>query len=263
MKRLRAFTLIELLVVVAIIALLIAILLPALGRVRGRAKTTVCLTNLRGSGQALQLYMQTYSAMLQPGGNGGAYGSWDYQLYGSSFVTRDVYSARNGSGGAMDRLRVCPETPLRGKTTTPLAGSTTEQWFCWFGGHGSGGSYGYNAFMFGPAAMTDGSTPNPAVTAANFFSVRMITKNENNIPVFADAIVHDLDPLATDNPPAGLIPTSSSPHAGGMESVCMKRHQKSVNVAFFDAHAENVSLGNLWTLQWTVNWTGNTPKVIP
>ncbi|GMU82758.1 MAG: prepilin-type N-terminal cleavage/methylation domain-containing protein [Phycisphaerales bacterium] len=53
-----AFTLIELLVVVAIIALLISILLPALNGARRQGRQTVCLTNMRSMGHAAMLYAQ-------------------------------------------------------------------------------------------------------------------------------------------------------------------------------------------------------------
>ena len=54
--RIRAFTLIELLVVVAIIAVLIAILLPSLARARESAKSVACMSNLRQMGIAAQSY---------------------------------------------------------------------------------------------------------------------------------------------------------------------------------------------------------------
>ncbi len=65
MPRRSAFTLIELLVVISIIALLIGILLPALGSARKAAMATVNLANLRTMGQGLALYMDDHG-MLPP-----------------------------------------------------------------------------------------------------------------------------------------------------------------------------------------------------
>ena len=59
-----AFTLIELLVVVAIIALLIAILLPALNRAKEQGRIAVCTANLRTIGQAANAYILEFDDLI-------------------------------------------------------------------------------------------------------------------------------------------------------------------------------------------------------
>ncbi|MEX0741293.1 MAG: type II secretion system protein, partial [Phycisphaeraceae bacterium] len=63
-RRIIGFTLIELLVVVGIIALLMAILLPALGRARQEANKVSCAANLRQWGNSIHMFAGDHSNLL-------------------------------------------------------------------------------------------------------------------------------------------------------------------------------------------------------
>ena len=83
--KIRIFTLIELLIVIAIIAILAAMLLPALSKARERAKTIACTSNLKQLAMVVKMYGDDYKEEMPPPPMSDVYpGRWVYWMGGSS-----------------------------------------------------------------------------------------------------------------------------------------------------------------------------------
>jgi prepilin-type N-terminal cleavage/methylation domain-containing protein len=109
-----AFTLVELLVVIAVIAMLVAILLPVLGSARERARRAVCLSNVHQLGLAATTYAMEYRGRYALENR-----NIPLNLLAPSNIRGDVYAAFNLD----ERAWLCPTNPLAVVDTSSQHGS--------------------------------------------------------------------------------------------------------------------------------------------
>ncbi len=97
------FTLVELLVVIGIIALLISILLPSLGKAREAANKVKCASNLRSVGQSFNMFANAHKGRL-PGGHSTP---WDGPWWGPWMYSRDFFKLEDDFGMSR-KVLLCP-----------------------------------------------------------------------------------------------------------------------------------------------------------
>ena len=248
-----AFTLIELLVVIAIIAILAAMLLPALGRAKTAADSTVCRNNLRQITVGMNMYVQQYAS----------YPSINDFVRGLQPFVRTSWPSNNydysGSGapkylGPRSSIYACPAyNRLRGEFRFRSSPDDFP--------YATGGSFAYNSDGMGlNGAGGLGGYNNPAL--ARFFP----PARETQVVCPSDMIcVPDASIEGQGGPP---FPVSGVPEfwdlyedSRGLSAILygkgiprwaaqamQQRHNGRWNVGFCDAHVENLKPKGLFDL---------------
>ena len=116
--KLFSFTLIELLVVIAIIAILAAMLLPALQSARARGQSSNCVNNLKQLASASGMYASDYDDWMVPNRMGTDTNAW-YMIFFRNKYAQELCSRRDSDGEMVGATPVCPGTErLAGKIAT-------------------------------------------------------------------------------------------------------------------------------------------------
>ena len=238
----KGFTLIELLVVIAIIALLLSVIMPALGLAKKAAKKIVCRSNVRSLTMGFRLYTETN----------------DNQVFANQYNGKHTLWLDNIGEQLddLDKVRYCPTTkqnpsePEFDKWQPNLVfGSATRTWIWNFDvPEYEYGSYGLNGYFYYQANEDKTDFWNTSTAP-----------NSASIPLFTDCRWVDGWPKDTDSCPPDFD-ISSGGNGNMMQRFIINRHRDELNVGFLDGHVGTVTLDMLWSLKWHRNFQTKGPQ---